>query len=337
MSVLVLGGAGYIGSHTVYELIEQGEDVIVVDNLMTGHRQAVHPEARFYKGDIRNRDFMKWVLRSEKPEAVIDFAACSLTGESMQHPLKYYDNNLFGTKTLLEAMVECGVSKIVFSSSAAVYGEPDRVPIREEDSTKPENTFGETQLAMERMFHWVSRAHGIHYVSLRYFNACGAHASGKIGEAHNEETHLIPLLLQCANGTRSGITIYGDNYNTKDGTCIRDYVHVTDLARAHILALDYLRKHEQNNIFNLGTETGFSVKEVIDMAEEITGKSIDVTVSERRLGDPAILVASAEKAKKILKWKLEYSNLETIISSAWRWHSTYPNGYIKLKKLFEGK
>lgn len=236
MSVLVLGGAGYIGSHTVYELIDKGEDVVIADNLETGHIEAVHPKARFYQGDIRNRVFIDSVFEKETIDAVIHFAANSLVGESMVDPLKYYDNNVCGTKVLLESMIAHNVKKIVFSSTAATYGEPENIPILEDDNTCPTNTYGETKLAMEKMMMWTDKAHGLKFVALRYFNACGAHKSGCIGEAHSPETHLIPLILQVPLGQRDYISIFGDDYDTKDGTCIRDYIHVTDLAQAHILA-----------------------------------------------------------------------------------------------------
>jgi len=327
MAVLVLGGAGYIGSHTVYELIDNGVDVVIADNLETGYRQAVHPKARFYQGDIRNRSFIDNVFDSEKIDAVIHFAANSLVGESMVNPLKYYDNNLCGTKVLLESMVAHGIDKIVFSSTAATYGEPERIPILETDKTEPTNTYGETKLSMEKMFKWTGVAHGIRYVSLRYFNACGAHKSGLIGEAHKPETHLIPLILQVPNGQREYISIYGDDYNTKDGTCIRDYIHVTDLAQAHILAMEYLMKGNESNIFNLGNGVGFTVKEVIDTARKVTKHPINAKVAERRAGDPAVLVASSKKAKEVLGWKPQHADLEEIIESAWNWHRNHPNGY----------
>lgn len=327
MTILVLGGAGYIGSHTAYELIDQGEDVVIVDNLETGYREAVHPKARFYEGDIRNRSFIDSVFDKEKIDAVIHFAANSLVGESMEDPLKYYDNNLCGTKVLLESMVAHNVDKIVFSSTAATYGEPERVPILESDKTEPTNTYGETKLSMEKMFKWTGKAHGLRYVSLRYFNACGAHKSGTIGEAHNPESHLIPLILQVPNKKREAISIYGDDYDTKDGTCIRDYIHVTDLAQAHILAVEYLMKGNESNIFNLGNGVGFTVKEVIETARKVTGDPIKTEVVPRRAGDPAVLIASSEKAKSILGWNPEYADLEQIISSAWEWHRTHPNGY----------
>lgn len=329
MTVLVLGGAGYIGSHTVYTLIEKGEDVVIIDNLETGHIEAVHPKARFYKGDIRDREFVDSVLDKEKIDAVIHFAANSLVGESMTNPLKYYDNNVNGTKVLLQSMVAHGLDKIVFSSTAATYGEPERVPIMETDKTEPTNAYGETKLSMEKMFKWTDRAHGLKYVSLRYFNACGAHVSGEIGEAHHPETHLIPLILQVPLGQRESISVYGDDYPTKDGTCIRDYIHVTDLAQAHILAVDYLMKGNESNIFNLGNGIGFTVNEVIETARKVTGHPIPAVVTPRRAGDPAQLIASSEKAKMVLGWKPEHADLEEIIATAWKWHSTHPNGYDK--------
>lgn len=330
MKILVLGGAGYIGSHTVYELIEKGEEVVIIDNLETGYEAAIHPEAVFYKRDLRDRGFIDRVLDKEPDiDAVIHFAANSLVGESMINPLKYYDNNLCGTKTLLESLVAHGIDKIVFSSTAATYGEPERTPILETDKTEPTNTYGETKLSMEKMFKWTGKAHGLRFVSLRYFNACGAHKSGLIGEAHNPETHLIPLILQVPNKKREYISVFGDDYPTKDGTCVRDYIHVTDLAQAHILAVKYLMDGNESNIFNLGNGIGFSVNEVVDVARKVTNSPIKVIMEERRAGDPAILIASSEKAKSILGWKPEYAELEEIIASAWKWHKIHPNGYEK--------
>ena len=328
MKILVLGGAGYIGSHTVYELIDAGEEVVIIDNLETGHIEAVHPKAKFYKGDLRDKDFVDSVLDQEKDiDAVIHFAANSLVGESMVNPLKYYDNNLCGTKILLDSMVANGIDKIVFSSTAATYGEPERIPILETDKTEPTNTYGETKLSMEKMFKWVGKAHGLRYVSLRYFNACGAHNSGIIGEDHNPESHLIPLILQVPNGKREFISIYGDDYDTKDGTCVRDYIHVTDLAQAHILAVKYLQNGNKSEIFNLGNGIGFTVKEVIDTARKVTAHPIPAKITPRRGGDPAQLIASSEKAKEILGWKPEHNSLEEIISTAWNWHKNHPNGF----------
>ena len=329
MAIVVLGGAGYIGSHTVYELIDQGRDVVVVDNLETGHLEAVHEKARFYKGDIRDRAFLDSVFDKEEVEAVIHFAANSLVGESVTNPLKYYDNNLCGTKVLLESMVAHGIDKIIFSSTAATYGEPENLPILETDRTEPTNTYGETKLSMEKMIRWTGKAHNLRYVALRYFNACGAHKSGEIGEAHATETHLIPLILQVPNGKREAISIYGDDYDTEDGTCIRDYIHVTDLAWAHIQAVDYLCDGNDSDVFNLGNGIGFSVKQVIETAEKVTGQPIKAVISERRAGDPARLIASSQKAQTVLGWKPENADLEKIVESAWKWHKNHPNGFAQ--------
>lgn len=326
-SILVLGGAGYIGSHTVYELIASGEDVVIADNLLTGFKEAVHPNAKFYQGDIRDEAFLEAVFEKEDIDGVIHFAASSQVGESMKDPLKYYSNNLCGTEKLLECMVKHGVNKIVFSSTAATYGEPEQIPIMETDRTKPTNCYGETKLAMEKMFYWTSVAHDLRYVSLRYFNACGAHPNGQIGEAHNPETHLIPLILQVPNGQREYISVFGDDYDTKDGTCVRDYIHVNDLARAHILAMKYLREGNESNIFNLGNGVGFTVKEVVESARKVTGHPIPMNIEPRRAGDPAKLIASSEKARKVLGWNPQYQDLETIIFTAWNWHKNHPNGY----------
>lgn len=326
MAILVLGGAGYIGSHTVYELIDAGREVVVADNLITGFKAAVHPKAKFYQIDLRNRVELDELFENEEIDGVIHFAAFSQVGESMSKPLKYYENNLWGTTVLLQSMVAHGVDKIVFSSTAATYGEPERIPILENDRTQPTNCYGETKLAMEKMMRWTGGAHPLHYVALRYFNACGAHMSGSIGEAHNPETHLIPLILQVPLGVREKVSIFGDDYPTKDGTCVRDYIHVTDLAQAHILALDYLMKGGESNVFNLGNGVGFTVKEVIDVARRVTGHPIPAEISPRRAGDPAQLVASSEKAKSVLGWKPQYDSLETIVDSAWKWHKAHPNG-----------
>ena len=327
MSILLTGGTGYIGSHTVYELIDKGEDVVVADDLLTGFREAVHPKAKFYRGDIRDRAFIDSVFDREDIDGVIHFAAFSQVGESMTRPLKYYNNNLCGTETLLESMVAHGVDKIVFSSTAATYGEPERIPILETDRTAPTNTYGETKLSMEKMFHWTGQAHNLRYVSLRYFNACGAHPNGQIGEAHDPETHLIPLILQVPLGQRDHIAIFGTDYDTPDGTCVRDYIHVSDLAQAHIRALRYLREGGKSDIFNLGNGVGFSVREVIETARKVTGHPIPATEEARRAGDPSTLIASSAKAKEILGWDPQFDDLETIISTAWKWHQSHPNGY----------
>ena len=327
MRILVLGGAGYIGSHTVYELVDAGHEVVIIDNLMTGFKEAVHLEAVFYEGDIRDKAFLDSVFEKEKIDGIIHFAASSQVGESMINPLKYYSNNLCGTEILLESMVEHGINKIVFSSTAATYGEPESIPILETDRTEPTNCYGETKLAMEKMFKWSSKAYDLRYVSLRYFNACGAHPNGKIGEAHNPETHLIPLILQVPNGQREDVKIFGDDYDTKDGTCVRDYIHVNDLAQAHILAMEYLEKGGESNIFNLGNGVGFTVKEVIETARTVTNHAIPATIEARRAGDPSVLIASSDKAKQVLGWKPKYDDLETIIATAWTWHKNHPNGY----------
>lgn len=327
MSVLVCGGAGYIGSHCVYELIKRGENVVVVDNLQTGHKQAIHPNAKFYQGDIRNLEFLDKVFKENKIDAVIHFAANSLVGESMQIPLKYYNNNVYGTQVLLEAMVENNVKKIVFSSTAAVYGEPECVPILENDRTKPTNTYGETKLTMEKMMKWADAAHGVKYIALRYFNVAGAHQNGLIGEDHNPETHLIPLILQVPLGKREKIMIFGDDYRTKDGTCVRDYIHVIDLIDAHILAMNKLREGYDSDVFNLGNGSGFSVKEMIEAAKKVTGYEIPVEITARRAGDPAVLIASSKKARKILGWEPKFTNVEEIIRAAWNFHNTHKNGF----------
>ena len=327
MAILVCGGAGYIGSHAVHQLIEKGEEVVIVDNLQTGHRSAINPKAKFYEGDIRNHEVLDKIFTENEIEAVIHFAANSLVGESMQKPLLYFNNNVYGMQVLLESMLKHNVDKIVFSSTAATYGEPERVPILETDRTLPTNTYGETKLTMEKMMKWVSLANGVRYVSLRYFNAAGALEDGSIGEDHHPETHLIPLILQVPLGKREHITIFGDDYDTPDGTCLRDYIHVIDLADAHILALEYLRKGGESNIFNLGNGKGFSVKEMIEAAKKATGKDIKVEMGKRRAGDPAQLIASSEKARKILGWNPKFTDVEVVIKTAWNWHQKHPNGY----------
>lgn len=330
MRLLVLGGAGYIGSHTAVELLDRGHEVVIADNLITGYKQAVPKEAVFYQGDIRDYNFLNNLFKTEKIDAVIHFAAFSLVGESVTNPLKYYENNLYGTKVLLQAMIDNNVDKIVFSSTAATYGEPENIPILESDRTCPTNPYGETKLAMEKMMKWSANAYQLRYVSLRYFNACGAHKSGKLGEAHNPESHLIPLVLQVPNGKRESVSIYGTDYDTPDGTCIRDYIHVTDLAEAHILAVEYLMKGGESNVFNLGNGVGYSVREVIETAKKVTGHPIPAVEIPRRAGDPARLVASGEKAKTVLGWEPKITSLEDIIRSAWVWHSTHPNGYNEI-------
>ncbi|MCI8804408.1 MAG: UDP-glucose 4-epimerase GalE [Clostridiales bacterium] len=327
MNILVAGGAGYIGSHAVYELIERGFDVVVLDSLVKGHKAAVHKDAKLYVGDLRDDSVTDKVFKENKIDAVIDFAAFSLVGESVSKPLKYYENNVYGTLRLLSAMNKFGVNKIVFSSTAAAYGEPDTDIINENCTTSPTNPYGETKLAVEKMLKWSDSAYGIKYVALRYFNAAGAHISGKIGEDHYPESHLIPITLQTALNIREKMFIFGDDYNTPDGTCVRDYIHVTDLADAHIKALSKLSETMTSGIYNLGNRKGFSVKEVIDTAKKITGRDFPVEIEKRRAGDPSRLVASSEKAQKELKWSPKFDSLDKIIETAWNWHLNNPKGY----------
>ena len=327
MSILVCGGAGYIGSHTVYKLIEPGKDVVIIDNLQSGHIGAVHPKAKFYKGDIRDASILDKIFTENKIESIVHFAANSLVGESMEKPLLYFNNNVYGMQILLESMVKHNIKNIVFSSTAAVYGEPKRVPILEDDETNPANTYGETKLTMEKMMKWCNKAYGINYVALRYFNVAGSLGDGSIGEDHNPETHLIPLILQVPLKKREFISVYGTDYPTPDGTCIRDYIHVLDLADAHIKAVEYLEAGNESNIFNLGNGVGFSVKEMIEAAKEATGKEIKVVLGDRRAGDPAQLIASSEKANKILGWTPKFTDVKDIIKDAWAFHTAHPNGF----------
>jgi len=327
MSILVCGGAGYIGSHAVAELIGRGGKAVVLDNLVKGHRNAIHPDAVFYEGDLRDDDVLDKVFQENEIKAVIDFGAYSLVGESMTKPLDYYDNNLYGTMCLLRSMLKHSIRYIVFSSTAAVYGEPGTIPIPETEITAPTNVYGETKLAVEKMLKWFDTAYGIKYAALRYFNVAGAHESGELGEDHEPETHLIPLVLQAALGQRECIEIYGTDYPTADGTCIRDYIHVMDLADAHILALDKLIKDNESAVYNLGNGKGFSVRQIIETAEKVTGKTIPVKIAPRRAGDPSVLVASSDKIVRELGWTPQFSSLERIIASAWRWHSGHPRGY----------
>lgn len=328
MSVLVLGGAGYIGSHTVDRLVDQGQDVVVVDSLVTGHRAAVNDKAKFYQGDLADQDFMRKVF-TENPEidAVIHFAAYSLVAESMKKPLKYFDNNTAGMIKLLEVMNEFDIKNIVFSSTAATYGIPEKMPIMESDPQDPINPYGESKLMMEKIMRWADEAYGTKFVALRYFNVAGAKPDGSIGEDHGPETHLIPIVLQVAQGKRDKLQIFGDYYNTPDGTNVRDYVHPFDLADAHILAVDYLRKGNESNAFNLGSSTGFSNLEIVEAARKVTGKEIPAEIAPRRGGDPDSLIASSDKAREILGWKPQFDNIERIIETAWAWHSSHPNGY----------
>ncbi|MDZ5758805.1 UDP-glucose 4-epimerase GalE [Carnobacterium maltaromaticum] len=327
MTVLVLGGAGYIGSHAVDQLITKGYDVAVVDNLKTGHKESLPDKSRFYQGDIRDKAFMEDVFTKENIEGVIHFAASSLVGESMEIPLDYLNNNVYGTQVVLEVMEKYNVKSIIFSSSAATYGEPKVIPIEETAATNPESTYGETKLMMEKMLKWCDKAYGMRFVALRYFNVAGAKLDGTIGEDHSPESHLLPIILQTALGQREKFTIYGEDYETPDGTCIRDYVHVVDLIDAHILALEYLQAGNSSNTFNLGSSTGFSVKQMLEAAREVTGKEIPATVVSRRAGDPSTLIAASDKAREVLGWKPQYTDVNKIIESAWNWHVKHPEGY----------
>lgn len=327
MAVLVTGGAGYIGSHTVAELVEHGEKVVVVDNLSTGHRGAVL-DVPFYAVDIRDSKEMTALMQRHDIDTVVHFAANSLVGESVQDPLKYYENNVAATTKLLSAMVKANVKKVVFSSTAAVYGEPERTPIEESDEKAPTNPYGETKLAIEKMLDWSFNAYGLKSIRLRYFNAAGAHGTLSIGEDHRPETHLMPIILQVALGQREAVSVFGSDYPTPDGTCIRDYIHVMDLASAHRLAVRRLRSDEGGaESLNLGNGSGFSVKEVIEVARAVTGHAIPTIEVERRAGDPAALVASSDQARRLLGWQPEYADLSAIVSSAWAWHSSHPHGY----------
>lgn len=324
MRVLVTGGAGYIGSVVSEQLVNDGHEVVIYDNLSKGHRQSVVEGARFVWADLLEAEKLRQTLNDNEIEAVIHMAASSLVGESVQEPGKYYRNNVVAGLVLLDAMRDCGITRIVFSSTAATYGEPEEQPIRETTPTNPTNTYGETKLAFEKAMQWYERAFGLRYASLRYFNAAGA--TEKCGEDHDPETHLIPIALQAAAGKRANVEIYGDDYPTADGTCIRDYIHVVDLARAHILALDVLR--ERSAIYNLGCGgDGYSVRDVIETARRVTGKEISVRMGPRRPGDPAVLIASSDKIKRELGWQPQFQDLGLIIESAWRWNRAHPNGY----------
>ena len=328
MATLVLGGAGYIGSHTVDRLIEKGEKTIVVDSLVTGHRQAVNKDAKFYQGDIADKDFMRQVFKENSDiDAVIHFAAYSLVAESMKKPLKYFDNNTAGMVKLLEVMNEFSIDKIVFSSTAATYGIPEEVPIKETTPQNPINPYGESKLMMEKIMRWADEAYGIKFVPLRYFNVAGAKPDGSIGEDHMPETHLLPIVLQVAMSKRDKLQIFGDDYNTPDGTNIRDYVHPLDLADAHILAVDYLKAGNPSTAFNLGSSTGFSNREILEAARKVTNKEIPAEIAPRRGGDPDVLVASSTKAREVLGWKPQFDDISKIIETAWKWHTLHPEGY----------
>ena len=326
MSILVTGGAGYIGSHCVAALLDRGVDVVVVDDLSKGHRAALKG-GRFYLGSVADQDFLNGVFEKESIEAVIHFAAYSLVGESMQIPEQYFRNNVTAGLTLIETMIKHKVPYLVFSSTAATFGEPEHTPIEETDRQMPTNPYGESKLIVEHMLKWCDQAHGLKYCALRYFNVAGARADGSIGEDHCPETHLIPVILQVAQGKREKLSLFGTDYPTKDGTCVRDYIHVEDLIDAHILALDYLRAGNPSTAFNLGNGQGFSNREIIEAARRVTGHPIPVSEEGRRPGDPATLIASSRKAMDVLGWKPKYTNVEDIIATAWKWHSTHPNGY----------
>ena len=324
MKILVTGGAGYIGSVVAEELINAGHEVVVYDNLSYGHRAAVQSPAEFVAADLLDGETLCRVLREQAIEAVMHMAAYALVGESVTHPAKYYQNNLVAGLSLLNAMNECGVKRLVFSSTCATYGEPEKVPIKEAAPNRPTNPYGESKLAFERALRWYEAAYGLRYAALRYFNAAGA--TERCGEWHSPETHLIPLVLQAAAGTREHVQIFGDDYPTRDGTCVRDYIHIVDLARAHILALGILG--ERSAIYNLGCGgEGYTVREVIDTAREVTGREIPVSVAPRRAGDPAVLIASSEKIRSELGWQPQFQDLEVIIQSAWDWLVAHSKGY----------
>ena len=326
MKVLIAGGAGYIGSHCVKMMMDLNYEVVVIDNLSTGHQASIN--SKLYIGDIRDSQFLDQVFLQEKIDLVIHFCAKSLVGESVLKPLDYFDNNVYGTLQLLQAMKKANVDKIVFSSSAAVYGEHEIMPITEDFPTIPTNPYGETKLMMEKMMKWAEKAYGLKYVSLRYFNVAGACEKGEIGEDHHPETHLIPLVLEVALGKREKISVFGNDYPTKDGTCIRDYIHVSDLIEAHIQAALYLLNGGSSQIFNLGSENGFSVFEIIATAKKVTKRNIPYYVVERRAGDPAKLIASSNKIKEVLGW-VPKKSIEEIVQTAWEWHRKHPQGYEK--------
>ena len=319
MAVLICGGAGYIGSHANKLLSQKGYETVVFDNLVYGHREAVK-WGKFIKGDLKNAEEIDAVFEKYPIDAVMHFAAYAYVGESVVEPEKYYVNNVANTLNLLHAMREHGCNKIIFSSTCATYGEPEKVPITEDMTQKPVNPYGASKFMVERILKDYGNAYGLKYIALRYFNAAGADPEGEIGEEHNPETHLIPLVLDAASGKRTDIKVFGTDYPTRDGSCIRDYIHVTDLASAHLLALEYLDNGGESGCFNLGNEQGTSVLEVIEAVRKVTGKDFKVTRTDRRPGDPATLVGSSEKAKQVLGWRPEYGDIETIVEHAWKWH-----------------
>lgn len=327
--ILVSGGAGYIGSHTAIALLKAGYRPIVLDSLVTGHRAAVSEDIPFYLGDIADERLVSDIIEKEGISAVIHFAARSLVGESMQKPDIYFEENMVKTNRFVRTLFQHGVNKIVFSSTAAVYGNPEAIPIEEDSKTEPISPYGASKLMIENSFYWLEQAYGLKWIALRYFNAAGAALDGSLGEDHTPETHLIPLVLKTALGQREAVSIFGTDYNTPDGTCIRDYIHVLDLAEAHVGALAALEEGIPSGAYNVGTGSGYSVQEVIAMAEKVTGIHIPVMKAPRREGDPAILVAKVEKIQKALEWQPQYSDLETIIATAWQWHQKHPYGYGK--------
>lgn len=328
MNVLVIGGAGYIGSHVVRRLLVEGYNPVVLDNLSKGHEQAV-PAKRLIVGDFADGELLDKIMQDNRIEAVMHFGALSLVGESMERPDKYFANNVGGGLKLLDAMVRNNVRYMVFSSTAAVYGEPERVPIEENTVLAPTNPYGESKLAFEKILRWYDQAFGIKHICLRYFNAAGADPAGDIGEDHGPETHLIPLVIQTALGIRESIKVFGNDYPTPDGTCIRDYIHVNDLADAHILALKALAVGQASTAYNLGTGGGYSVLQVIRTVEQVAKRPVNIVSADRRPGDPAVLVASSQKIQAELGWTPKYASLQEIISSAWKWHANHPTGYRK--------
>lgn len=326
-NVLVTGGAGYIGSHVVEELQRCGYKPIVYDNFSTGHAAAVPDEVQLVEGDIHDVRFAKHIMEQFEIDAVMHFAASSLVAESMSDPAKYYFNNVEGSLHLLEAMRGAGVDRMVFSSTAAVYGEPESVPITEDSKLQPTNVYGRTKLTIEGMLADYDHAYDMRYVALRYFNAAGASFAYDIGEDHSPESHLLPLILKTAQGVRRQVSIFGTDYPTADGTCVRDYVHVCDLARAHVLALEHLMRGGASRVYNLGSETGFSVRQMIDSAKRVTGADFAVVEQERRAGDPAVLIASSAKIREELGWQPQHSSVDEIVGSAWKWHQAHPHGY----------
>ncbi|MBO0440660.1 UDP-glucose 4-epimerase GalE [Candidatus Enterococcus ikei] len=327
MNILVVGGAGYIGSHIVKQLIDSNHKVIVLDNLQTGHAEAVTKPATFIKGNVKDKALLRNLFTETTFDVVFHLAANSSVEESMKDPLLYFDNNVSGLITLLEVMNEFAVKTTIFSSTAAVYGDTSESLITEDAEIIPKNPYGESKRMMEKIIEWCHTAYNINYVVLRYFNVAGADLSGKIGEDHRPETHLIPIVLEVPLGKRAFITIFGNDYDTKDGTTVRDYVHVVDLATAHLLAMDYLLEGKESTIFNVGSSTGFSTLEIINKVEEFTQTKIPVKYGKRREGDPHSLIASSEKIEAILGWKPHYTDLDSIINSAWQWHVNHPNGY----------